>query len=157
MPSNPSAGLLAFLLSLPSLALSTAPPAEAAVSATPPDNPPEASTPAAAEAPPLPGRGEAAAPSPAEAMEARLRRLSEEIRARAGAVEAGLPDGLPDGRKEGEPWLLAGAWLNGNTRGWANRTWPNRIHGGAVYRPPVWANFRPGWGNFRNGPRFINW
>jgi rSAM-associated Gly-rich repeat protein len=159
MPQNPSAGLLAFLLSLPSLALGASPPAEASVSANPPANPGEAAAPldSPAESPPLPGQGDAAALSPAEAMEARLRRLSEEIRARAGAVEAGLPDGLPDGRKEGEPWLMAGAWLNGNNRGWANRTWPNRIHGGAVYRPPVWANFRPGWGNFRNGPRFINW
>lgn len=157
MPQNPSAGLLAFLLSLPSLALSASLPAEASISASPPDSPGEASAPSDAEAPPLLGRVDAAEMSPSEAMEARLRRLSAEIRARAGALEAGLPDGLPDGRKEGEPWLMAGAWLNGNNRGWANRTWPNRIHGGAVYRPPVWANFRPGWGNFRNGPRFINW
>ncbi len=157
MSQNPSAGLLAFLLSLPSLALSASLPAEASVSASPPESPGEASAPSDAEAPPLLGRVDAAKMSPSEAMEARLRRLSAEIRARAGALEAGLPDGLPDGRKEGEPWLLAGAWLNGNHRGWANRGWPNRIHGGAVYRPPVWANFRPGWGNFRNGPRFINW
>ncbi len=156
MPQTPSAGLLAFLLSLPSLSLTASPPAEASVSVTPPDNSAEASAAAAAESSP-PGRGEASEESPAEVMEARLRRLSAEIRARAGAVEAGLPDGLPDGRKEGDPWLLAGAWLNGNNRGWANRGWPNRVYGGGVYRPQVWANFRPGWGNFRNGPRFINW
>jgi len=156
MPQTPSAGLLAFLLSLPSLSLSASPPAEASVSATPPAPPAEASAAAEAESPQPPGQGAPGQESPAEAMEARLQRLSEEIRARAGAVEAGLPDGL-HGRKEGDPWLLAGAWLNGNNRGWANRGWPNRIHGGAVYRPQVWANFRPGWGNFRNGPRFINW
>ncbi len=152
MPQNPSAGLLAFLLSLPSLSLSASLPAEASVSATPPDNPAEASAAADAALPP-PGRGEASEESPTEAMEARLKRLSAEIRARAGAVEAGLQDGT----KDGEPWLMAGAWLNGNNRGWANRGWPNRVHGGANYRPQVWANFRPGWGNFRNGPRFINW
>jgi hypothetical protein len=87
-------------------------------------------------------------------MEARLRRLSAEIRSRAGAVKADLPEGL----REGEAWLMAGAWLNGNNRGWVNRGWPNRVQGGSYYRSPqMWANFRPSWNNFRNGPRFINW
>ncbi|MFN9643899.1 MAG: GrrA/OscA1 family cyclophane-containing rSAM-modified RiPP [Cyanobacteriota bacterium] len=121
MPRKPSAGLLAVLLSLPSLAL--------------------AAPPAGAE------------PSPTNAMEARLQRLTEAIRARADALE---PERRQELEREG--WLLAGAWWNGNNRGWANRGWPNRVFGGSSEPPPrVWANFRPGWGNFRNGPRFINW
>jgi rSAM-associated Gly-rich repeat protein len=86
-------------------------------------------------------------------MEARLERLAEAIRSRAGALE-------PDQRREleGKGWLMAGAWWNGNNRGWVNRGWPNRVQGGSYYRTPqMWANFRPGWGTFRNGPRFINW
>jgi rSAM-associated Gly-rich repeat protein len=134
MPHKPSAGLLAFLLSLPSLALVAPPPSEA-------------------EMTPASGPGSTAEVSPAEAMEARLRRLAEAIRSRADALE-------PDQRREleGEGWLMAGAWWNGNNRGWGNRGWPNRVDGGTYYRTPrVWANFRPSWGNFRNGPRFINW
>jgi hypothetical protein len=61
------------------------------------------------------------------------------------------------GALEGEP-RVAGGWWNGNNRGWVNRGWPNRVQGGSVYRTPqVWANFRPGWNNFRNGPSFLNW
>jgi hypothetical protein len=157
MPQNSSAGLLAFLLSLPSLALTAPPPGEASLAATSPENPQGSQAPSEATTPPLPGTEPPAEASPAEAMEARLRRLSAEIRARAGALEAGEA-GRVEERPEGEPWLMAGAWLNGNNRGWVNRGWPNRIQGGSYYRSPqVWANFRPGWGNFRNGPRFINW
>lgn len=130
MPPKPSAGLLAFLLSLPSLAL-----------VVPPLSGAEATPTSAAEV------------SPADALEARLQRLAEAIRSQAGDLE-------PDQRQvlEGEGWLMAGGWWNGQNRGWVNRGWPNRVQGGSYYRTtPVWANFRPGWGNFRNGPRFINW
>jgi rSAM-associated Gly-rich repeat protein len=132
MPPSPSAGLLAFLLALPSLPLAVPPASEAAPEAARPSEPP---------------------PAPGEAMEARLRRLSAAIRARSGS--------LPEGQRppvEGEPWLAAGGWWNGNNRGWVNRGWPNRVQGGGNYRPPqVWANFRPSWRNFGNGPRFLNW
>jgi rSAM-associated Gly-rich repeat protein len=150
MPQNRSAGLLAFLLSLPSLALVAPPPGEASATAS---TTPESGASADVEPLPAPGSGTAAEGPRAETIDARLQRLSAEIRARAGALEAGQLAGL-----EGEPWLMAGGWWNGNNRGWVNRGWPNRVQGGSYYRSPqVWANFRPGWGNFRNGPRFINW
>ena len=130
MPQSRSAGLLAFLLALPPLALVAPPAAEAAATAAAPQ----------------------ASPAPGEAMEARLRRLSEAIRSRAEHLPADQR-----GAVEGEPWLAAGAWGNGRGRGWVNRGWPNRVQGGSYYGRPVWANFRPGWGNFRNGPGFLNW
>jgi rSAM-associated Gly-rich repeat protein len=149
MPQSRSAGLLAFLLALPSLALVVPPPTEAAATAPSPGAPP-ANDPAAAagsEGPTAPGE------APGTAMEARLRRLSEAIRERTSQVDGGQGDG-----RLGEPWVAAGAWGNGNNRGWANRGWTNRAFGNNYYgRPPVWANFRPGWGNFRNGPSFLNW
>ncbi|MFN9548218.1 MAG: GrrA/OscA1 family cyclophane-containing rSAM-modified RiPP [Cyanobacteriota bacterium] len=136
MPPSPSAGLLAFLLALPSLALVVPPASEASVAAAP-----EAG--AITEAP----------STPADAMEARLRRLSEAIRARASALEEGQ-----QGAPQDESWVAVGGWLNGNNRGWVNRGWPNRIQGSGYNRPPqVWANFRPGWRNFSNGPSFLNW
>jgi rSAM-associated Gly-rich repeat protein len=92
-------------------------------------------------------------PAPGEAMEARLRRLSEAIRASSAPLMEGQ-----GGPVEGEPWLVAGGWLNGNNRGWLNRGWNNRAFGGNNYRPPqVWANFRPSWRNFSNSPSFLNW
>jgi rSAM-associated Gly-rich repeat protein len=131
MPQSPSAGLLAFLLALPSLALVVPPASEAT---------------AAADIGAEPGAVTADAFSsvPGEALEARLRRLSEAIRARTGPMKD-------------ESLLAAGGWWNGNNRGWVNRGWPNRVQGN-TYRPPqVWANFRPSWSNFSNGPRFLNW
>ena len=152
MPPSPSAGLLAFLLALPSLAVVVPPASEASLAA---DLDTEA---VAAAADPTPGDTSSAEARPgvlppAEAMDARLRRLSAAIRARASAL-----DESERGPLAGEPWLAAGGWLNGNNRGWANRGWPNRVHGGSYYRTPqMWANFRPGWNNFRNGPSFLNW
>jgi rSAM-associated Gly-rich repeat protein len=137
MPQSRSAGLLAFLLALPSLALVVPPATEAAATATPPQVGPAPS--------PL---------SPAEAMERRLQRLSEAVRARSTPLDAAERAAL-----QGEPWVAAGAWGNGNNRGWVNRGWSNRVYGSPYYgRPaPVWANYRPGWVNFRNAPSFLNW
>jgi rSAM-associated Gly-rich repeat protein len=153
MPPSRSAGLLAFLLALPSLSALQPPASDASATTVPPEASPEANpsghlppgTPSAAA-------GEGGPAATEETMEARLRRLSEAIRARAGQL-----DDRARGPAPGEPWVAAGAWGNGNGRGWANRGWPNRSFGNYYSRPPVWANFRPGWGNFRNGPRFINW
>jgi rSAM-associated Gly-rich repeat protein len=132
MPPSRSAGLLAFLLALPTLVAMVPPAGAAAASgANGPSSPTEAE----------------------ESMETRLRRLSEAIHARADQLEDG---GSLETR--GEPWVAGGAWGNGRGRGWVNRGWANRGFGNNSYsRPSVWANFRPGWGNFRNGPRFINW
>jgi rSAM-associated Gly-rich repeat protein len=135
MPQSRSAGLLAFLLALPALSL-------VAPSAT------DAASTSAAPSP----TPEAAAVNPAEALEARLSRLSEAIRERSGPLDAAERAAL-----KGEPWVAAGAWGNGSGRGWANRSWPNRVYGNSYYGRPVWANYRPGWGNFRNGPSFLNW
>ena len=134
MPQSRSAGLLAFLLALPSLALVAPAASEAATTSAPPPHPPEA------------------AATPAEAMEARLSRLSAAIRERSAPLDAAERAAL-----EGEPWVAAGAWGNGSGRGWANRGWPNRVYGNTYYGRPVWANYRPAWGNFRNGPSFLNW
>ncbi|MFM7170199.1 MAG: GrrA/OscA1 family cyclophane-containing rSAM-modified RiPP [Cyanobium sp.] len=158
MPQSPSAGLLAFLLALPTLSLVVPPPSEAV----------SAGAPASAEPGPGPGLGTA---QPGEAMDVRLRRLSDAIRERASQLEPNQPGGLP-----GESWLTAGAWGNGGgrggwgngggrgwgnggNRGWGNRAWGNGSYGNSIYvRPgPVWANFRPGWNNFSNGPSFLNW
>ncbi|MEB3193650.1 MAG: GrrA/OscA1 family cyclophane-containing rSAM-modified RiPP [Cyanobacteriota bacterium] len=131
MPQSRSAGLLAFLLALPSLALVVPPAAEAAATATAP---------------------QAGPVSPADAMERRLQRLSEAVRARSTPL-----DGAERAAAAGEPWVAAGAWGNGRGRGWANRGWTNRVYGNTYYGRPVWANYRPGWGNFRNSPVFLNW
>jgi rSAM-associated Gly-rich repeat protein len=85
-------------------------------------------------------------------MEARLSRLSAAIHERSAPLDPAERAGL-----EGEPWVAAGAWGNGSGRGWANRGWPNRVNGNSYYGRPVWANYRPAWGNFRNGPSFLNW
>jgi rSAM-associated Gly-rich repeat protein len=160
MPESPSAGLLAFLLALPTLALVVPPPSEAA----------STEAPARVDTGPSPSL----AARPGEAMDARLRRLSEAVRARASQLEPGQLGELP------RDVLLAGAWGNGRGRGgWANggggrawgnggggrawgnggRAWGNGSYGNSIYvRPgPVWANFRPGWNNFSNGPSFLNW
>jgi hypothetical protein len=172
MPPSRSAGLLAFLLALPSLAVGLPPASEAAAASsassatsTAPETPaPETQASDAhnsdahnseaqtSESQTSGANTFEASGAPGEAMDARLRRLSEAIRSRSELLPA-------DQRRavEGEPWLAAGAWGNGNGRGWVNRGWPNRIQGGAYYGRPVWANFQPRWGNFRNGPRFINW
>lgn len=141
MPQSRSAGLLAFLLALPSLSLVVPPAAEATTAATSlqADSP-------QATAPPEAG------PAPGEAMEARLRRLSAAIQARSQLRTEDQREGV-----EAEPWVAAGAWGNGRGRAWANRGWPNRVYGGSYYGRPVWANYRPGWGNFNNGPGFLNW
>lgn len=137
MPPSPPAGLLAFLLALPSLALVVPPATEASASAS-------ADGASVHEAPP---------PAADEAIDARLRRLSAAIRARTEALEEGQ-----GGAMAREPWVAAGGWWNGNNRGWVNRGWPNRVQGSGYNRPPqVWANFRPGWRNFSNGPSFLNW
>ena len=147
MPPSPSAGLLAFLLALPSLAVVVPPASEASLAAAL-----DAEPIAAADASPAPGETSLGESIPGEALDARLRRLSAAIRARASAL-----DESERGALQGEPWV-AGGWWNGNNRGWVNRGWPNRVQGGSVYRTPqVWANFRPGWNNFRNGPSFLNW
>jgi rSAM-associated Gly-rich repeat protein len=155
MPPFPSAGLLAFLLALPTLSLVVPPASEAAAAALPEPGPagPVAEPAASPGASPGAISDNALPPAPGEAMEARLRRLSEAIRARSvPLMEA------QGGPVEGEPWLVAGGWLNGNNRGWLNRGWNNRAFGGNTYRPPqVWANFRPSWRNFSNSPRFLNW
>ena len=124
MPQSRSAGLLAFLLALPSLALVVPSAAEAAATAS----------------------------SPADAMERRLQRLSDAVRARSTPL-----DGAERAAAAGEPWVAAGAWGNGGGRGWANRGWTHRVYGNTYYGRPVWANYRPGWGNFRNAPTFLNW
>jgi rSAM-associated Gly-rich repeat protein len=149
MPQSRSAGLLAFLLALPSLALVVPPATEAAATATAPQAGPAPTPPPEAQAPPDEG-----SLSPAEAMERRLQRLSEAVRARSTPLDAAERAAL-----QGEPWVAAGAWGNGNNRGWVNRGWSNRVYGSPYYgRPaPVWANYRPGWGNFRNGPSFLSW
>lgn len=138
MPQSRSAGLLAFLLALPSLALVAPAATEAAASS-------------AATAPASLPNPEAAA-TPAETLEARLSRLSEAIRERSSQL-----DGAGRAGQEGEPWVAAGAWGNGAGRGWANRSWPNRVYGNTYYGRPAFANYRPAWGNFRNGPSFVNW
>ncbi|MFN7678840.1 MAG: GrrA/OscA1 family cyclophane-containing rSAM-modified RiPP [Cyanobacteriota bacterium] len=157
MPPSRSAGLLAFLLALPSLtalvppasdASATSGPPEAAPGAAPGAAPPDQLSPRTSTA----AAGEGGAAPADETMEARLRRLSEAIRARAGQLEDGEHGPVP-----GEPWVAAGAWGNGRGRGWVNRGWSNHGFGNYHSRPAGWANFRPGWGNFRNGPRFINW
>jgi rSAM-associated Gly-rich repeat protein len=141
MPPSRSAGLLAFLLALPSLAL-VVPPASEAVA----DAPTEAPQAQEAPRPPAPAL-------PGEPLAARLQRLTDAIQARSAALEEGQA-----GAAKAEPWIAAGAWGNGRGRGWVNRGWANRAFGNNYYsRPPVWANFRPGWGNFRNGPGFLNW
>jgi len=170
MPQSPSAGLLAFLLALPTLALVVPPPSEAAATAAPPGAPPANAPAAGSEGPTALGE------TPGEAMEARLRRLSEAIRARASQLKPGQLGALP------RDVLLAGAWGNGRGRGgWANggggrawgngggggrawgnggnRAWGNGSYGNSIYVAPgpVWANFRPGWNNFSNGPSFLNW
>jgi rSAM-associated Gly-rich repeat protein len=138
MPSSRSAGLLAFLLALPSLVLALPPASDATAAA-------EAGAPPASDGPPAAGQA---------SVEARLRRLSAAIRARSALLDEGQRGPLRD-----EPWLAAGGWWNGNNRGWLNRGWAN----GAFNRnfndrpPQMWANFRPGWRNFGNGPRFLNW
>jgi hypothetical protein len=153
MSLSRSAGLLAFLLALPSLALVAPPASEATATGAVSEG--GEGVDAAAVSPGLAPVGSASALEGAEAMEARLRRLSEAIRARAGQLEESQR-----GTPGGEPWLAAGGWLNGNNRGWLNRGWNN---GGFnrtpnFYRTPsLWANFRPSWRNFTNGPRFINW
>ena len=136
MPQSRSAGLLAFLLSLPALSLVAPPASEAAVN-------PASGPPSSQEAAPAP---------PAEAMEARLRRLAEAIHARSAQLDPAERAAL-----QGEPWVAGGAWGNGNGRGWANRSWPNRVYGNSYYGRPVFANYRPAWGNFGNGPGFLNW
>ena len=162
MPQSPSAGLLALLLALPTLALVVPPPSEAAATAAPPGAPPANAPVAGSEEPTALGET-----PPGEAMEARLRRLSEAIRARASQLEPGQLGALP------RDVLLAGAWGNGRGRGgWANgggsgrawgnggnRAWGNGSYGNSIYVAPgpVWANFRPGWNNFSNGPSFLNW
>jgi rSAM-associated Gly-rich repeat protein len=147
MPQSRSAGLLAFLLALPSLGLVVPSATEAAGTAAPPGAPPANAQSTGSEEPTAPGE------APREAMEARLRRLSEAIRERSSQLDDGQGRG-----GLGEPWVAAGACGNGRGRGWANRGWTNRAFGNNYYgRPPVWANFRPGWNNFRNGPSFLNW
>ncbi|MFN9071359.1 MAG: GrrA/OscA1 family cyclophane-containing rSAM-modified RiPP [Cyanobacteriota bacterium] len=149
MPQSRSAGLLAFLLALPSLALAVPPATEAAATAAAPEVGPSGAPAGSVTGSPPPA---GAAPAPGEAMEARLRRLSDAIRERSSHLEEGQAGTLA------EPWVAAGAWGNGGGRGWANRGWTNRAFGNNYYgQPPVWANFRPGWGNFRNGPSFLNW
>lgn len=155
MSSSPSAGLLAFLLALPTLALVVPPASDASLAGASESGPVGPVTGPAVSSGAEPGAvsDSALPPAPGEAMDVRLRRLSAAIRARSGPWTEDQWEPV-----EGEPWLTAGAWLNGNNRGWANRGWNNRSFGGSNYRPPqLWANFRPGWRNFSNSPSFLNW
>lgn len=142
MPETRSAGLLAFLLALPSLAVVVPPAAEAAATASAPQ-----------AGPTVPSAPADAGSEPGETLDARLRRLSDAIRSQTDQLGESEREGM-----EGEPWVAAGAWGNGKGRGWANRGWTNRAYGNSYYGRPVWANYRPGWSNFGNAPRgFLNW